>query len=211
MKSRKMNLTIAVAILLTFCAQGFAQTNGASVANLKNQNGVGQEAQAIVATVLKKTYISSGAPNLFVPAGTYTTLDSGTTVTCPGPGTCTLLVDAWATSGGTVTAGNERALILIVDGEHGGFGGYLGEDAADGTYSSMTDLDAPATITAGKHTVSIQAYSRFSTTIAYYRTIYRVYKPEFRANRKLRTPICRHQKWEELALFLFFTFSLPHF
>jgi hypothetical protein len=178
MKSRKMNLTIAVASLLAFSALAFAQTDGASVVNLKDQNGAEPETQAIVATVLKHTYISSGTPNLSIPAGTFTTVDSGTTVTCPAPGTCTLVVDAWATSGGNATPGNQRALILLVDGNYSGFGGpYLGEDAADGTYSAMTDLDGPVKIKAGKHKVSIQADSFYGTTIAFYRTIYKVYKP----------------------------------
>jgi hypothetical protein len=178
MKSRKMNQTITVAILLAFSALGFAQTNGASVVNLKKQNDVEPEPQVIAATVLKKTYISSGSPGLSVPAEAFTALDPGTTVTCPSPGTCTLVVDAWATSGGNATAGNNRALVLIVDGDSSGFGGpFLGEDEADGTYSSMTDLDGPVKITAGKHTVSIQAFSALGTTIAFYRTIYTVYKP----------------------------------
>ncbi len=179
MNSRKMNLTVAVATLLAFSALGFAQTNNASVVGLKNQSGVEEEgAQTIGATVLKKTYISSGSPFLSVPGDTFTTLDPGTTVTCPGTGTCTLVVDAWATSGGNTIAGNNRALVLVVDGTSSGFGGpYLGADATDGTYSAMTDLDGPVKIKAGKHTVSIQAFSTYGTTIAFYRTIYKVYKP----------------------------------
>jgi hypothetical protein len=178
MKSRKMNLAITGAILLAFSALGFAQTNGASVVNLKNKDGAEAEPEVIAATVLKKTYISSGSPDLSVPGETFTTLDPGTTVTCPSPGTCTLVVDAWATSTGGSTPGNERALLLVVDGNNSGFGGpYLGEDSADGNYSAMTDLDAPVKITAGKHTVSIQAFSWYGTNIAFYRTIYKVYKP----------------------------------
>jgi hypothetical protein len=179
MKSQKMNLTIAVAILLAFSTLSFAQTNGASAVNLKNQNGVEEEsAQTIAATVLKKTYISSGSPFLSVPGDTFTPLDPGTTVTCPGPGTCTLVVDAWATSGGNSAAGNNRALVLYVDGVASGFGGaFLGEDATDGSFSAMTDLDAPVKIKAGKHTVSISAFSVLGDTVAFYRTIYKVYKP----------------------------------
>lgn len=177
MKSRKLNLTIAVATLLVFSALGFAQTS-ASVVNLKSQSDVEPGGQTIVATVLKKTYISSGSPFLSIPADTFTALDPGTTVTCPAPGSCTLVVDAWATSGGNATAGNQRALVLVVDGVDSGFGGpFLGYDAADGSYSAMTDLDAPVKISAGKHTVSIQAFSFSGTTVAFYRTIYKVYKP----------------------------------
>jgi hypothetical protein len=179
MKSQKLNLTMAVATLLVFSALGFAQTNGPSAVNLKSQNGVEEEeGQTIVGTTLKKTYISSGSPSLSVPGETFTTLDPGTTVTCPAPGTCTLVVDAWATSGGNATTGNQRALVLLVDGAYSGFGGpFLGADEADGTYSQMTDLDAPVKIKAGKHTVSIQAFSFYGTTVAFYRTIYKVYKP----------------------------------
>jgi hypothetical protein len=172
-----MNLISTVAILLALSTLGLAQTKSASAVNLKDQNGV-EEETAIAATVLKKTYISSGSPYLSVPGGTFTTLDPGTTVTCPGPGTCTLVVDAWATSGENTSAGNQRALVLVVDGAASGFGGpYLGEDAADGSYSSMTDLDAPVKIKEGKHTVSIQAISFYGTTIPFYRTIYKIYKP----------------------------------
>jgi hypothetical protein len=178
MKSQKMNLTIAVATLLAFSGLGFGQTNRASAVDLQNQNEVEPGPQTLPATVLKKTYISSGSPYLAIPGDTFTNLDPGTTVTCPGPGTCTLVVDAWATSGGNSTVGNNRALVLILDGTASGFGGpYLGEDAVDGSYSAMTDLDAPVKIKAGTHKVSIQAFSQAGNTIAYYRTIYKVYKP----------------------------------
>lgn len=165
-------LALTVSCVSVFAAAQHAARPDTSKYQAANS---GKEAPAIANTVIKKTYISSGAPFLAVPAGIFTTLDPGTIVLCPGTTNCTLLVDAWATSGNS--AGGNRALCTVVDGNIVGFCAYLGDDQTTGEFSAMTSLDAPILIGPGNHSASIQIFSNGGTTVAFFRTVYRVYKP----------------------------------
>jgi len=170
-------LTVCLAITILSISAFAATGNAGPDTSTFRAPDVSKEAPlSLTATVIKKTYITSGAPFLAVPAATFTTLDPGGTVTCAGASNCTLVVDAWATSGGNA-AGGDRALCTIVDGSIVGFCAYLGNDLTTGEFSAFSSNDANIVIGPGNHSVSIQVFSNGGTTVAFYSTRYRVYKP----------------------------------
>jgi hypothetical protein len=173
----KFTKLIVVLALTTLCVSAFAAGHhlpGPDTSKFQAANS-GQLGPAVASTIVKRTYITSGAPFLAVPAATFTVLDPGTTVNCPGTTACRLLVSAWATSA-NATGGN-RALCLVVDGAIVGFCAYLGSDDTSGLFSHMTSLDEPVAIGPGNHSALIYEFSNGGNTVAFYRTLYEVVKP----------------------------------
>jgi hypothetical protein len=121
------------------------------------------------------TYLTSGAPNVvFINAG-FTVEDSGVSFNCAAT-SCTLVADMWATTGGDVSQPDNRALCLTLDGNIVGNCAFLGEGAADGTYSAEQSLNSSA-VAHGAHTAQIQIYSSTGENLAFYNNVYRVFHP----------------------------------
>ena len=127
---------------------------------------------ASVNEVIGRTFITTATPSIFLPAG-FNAEDSGVSFTCPS-GTCTLVVDSFATSGSS-TGGN-RALCLLVDGFIVGACAYDGSDATDGSYSAVNAINN-FVVSAGAHTASIDFYTSGGTTMYTYTNVYRLYRP----------------------------------
>jgi hypothetical protein len=172
-KFAKLTAFATITVLLV-TAVAFAQSAGPDKSRFVG-SATSKEAPLTAATVIKKTYLNSGAPFLSVPAGTFTVLDPGTTINCPGASNCTLVVDAWATSANA--AGGDRALCTVVDNTIVGFCAYAGNDSTTGEFSAFASLDGNITIGPGNHSAFIYVFSNGGTTVAFYSTRYRVYKP----------------------------------
>jgi hypothetical protein len=172
-KFAKLTAFATITVLLVSVV-AFAQSAGPDKSRFVAP-AISKDAPLTANTVIKKTYLNSGAPFLAVPAATFTVLDPGTTVNCPGTSNCTLSVDAWATSSNS--AGGNRALCTVVDNAIVGFCAYDGDDATTGEFSAFSALDGNITLGPGNHSVFIYVFSNGGTTVAFYSTRYRVYKP----------------------------------
>ena len=129
---------------------------------------------ALVNEVIGRTYITTATPNITLVAG-FNTEDSGISFSCPS-GTCTLVVDSFATSGGNTAASNNRALCLVVDGNIVGACAYDGSDATDDTYSAVNAINT-FTVGSGAHSAFMYFYSVDGTTMYTYTNVYRLYRP----------------------------------
>jgi len=125
----------------------------------------------------QSVYFTTGTPYAVLVAG-FNVEDSGVKFTCSpsGSGTCTLVVNSFATSSGGGLANDDRALCLVVDGAIVGACAYNGYDAADGSYSAISSLNSTV-VTAGAHTAYITFYSTDGTTMYTYTNQYNIYKP----------------------------------
>ncbi len=122
------------------------------------------------------TFITTGTPYAVLAAG-FNTEDSGGKFTClSGSGTCTLVVNSFATSSGGGLADDDRALCLIVDGSIVGACAYNGYDASDGSYSAISSINSTV-VSAGVHTAYMSFYSTYGTTMYTYTNQYNIYKP----------------------------------
>jgi hypothetical protein len=124
--------------------------------------------------VIGRTFITTASPNITLTAG-FNTEDSGISFSCPS-GTCTLVVDSFATSGANTFAGNNRALCLVVDGNIVGACAYDGSDATDGTYSAVNAINTWQ-VSAGAHSAFMYFYTVDGTTMYTYTNVYRLYRP----------------------------------
>lgn len=174
MKKNSFVFSVAVAVLCVavFSTMAVAGGNKAPGPNTQGvQVAQSADAPLTVNHVLKKTYINSGIPSLAIAAATFTPLDTPVGAVCPGTaGTCTLLVDAFATSNGT---GN-RALCVVIGGIVGACP-YSGK--ADGTFSQIHNSEVALTIPLGTTTAQVVVFSDTAAVVYTYRTTYRVYKP----------------------------------
>ena len=126
--------------------------------------------------VSKSTFFTTASPYAVLVAG-FNTEDSGAKFTCTsGSGTCTLVVNSFATSSGGGLANYDRALCLVVDGVIAGACGYNGYDAADGSYSAISSINTTV-VSAGVHTAYMTFYTTFGTTMYTYTNQYSIYKP----------------------------------
>src|SRR5258708_4344410 len=171
---KKQSLLIALLCVAVFSTMAFAAGKKAPG---PNTTGV-QVAQSLTAPastkhVLKGTYTNGGILNFTMPAGTFVALDAATVV-CP-IGTCTLLADAFATSGGDTATGN-RALCIAVNGGIVGSCPYSGEEAADGSYSQIAHHETGFTFSVWV-TVQPFAFTGGTPTISTFPSKYSVYKP----------------------------------
>jgi len=129
-----------------------------------------------VSEVNTSTFITSATGYVSLVAG-FNTEDSGAKFTCTsGSGTCTLVVNSFATSSGGGFANDDRALCLVVDGNIAGACAYNGYDAADGSYSAISSINN-VVVTAGVHTAYMTFYSTDGTTMFTYTNQYSIYKP----------------------------------
>ncbi len=121
-------------------------------------------------------FVTTGTPYAVLVAG-FNNEDSGAKFTClSGSGTCTLVVNSFATSSGGGLANDDRALCLIVDGNIVGACAYNGYDAADGSYSAISSINTTV-VSAGVHTAYMSFYSTYGTTMYTYTNQYSIYKP----------------------------------
>jgi len=126
--------------------------------------------------VSKSTFFTTASPYAVLVAG-FNTEDSGAKFTCTsGSGTCTLVVNSFATSSGGGLANDDRALCLVVDGVIAGACGYNGYDAADGSYSAISSINTTV-VSAGVHTAYMTFYTTSGTTMYTYTNQYSIYKP----------------------------------
>lgn len=129
-----------------------------------------------VIAVGKATYFTTASPYAVLVAG-FNVEDSGVQFTCTsGSGTCTLVVNSFATSSAGGLANDDRALCLVVDGAIAGACAYNGYDAADGSYSAISSLNSTV-VSAGVHTAYISFYSTSGTTMYTYTNQYSIWKP----------------------------------
>jgi hypothetical protein len=124
--------------------------------------------------VIGRTFITTNSPSITLPAG-FNTEDSGISFSCPS-GTCTLVVDSFATSGANSFSGNNRALCLVVDSTIVGACAYDGSDATDGTYSAVNAINT-FKVSAGAHSAFMYFYTVDGTTMYTYTNVYRLYRP----------------------------------
>jgi len=109
-------------------------------------------------------------------ANTFVQIDSQE-VTCPASaGSCTFTVAANVQATGGANAGNEWAILALVDGASIDFGPFQGELLADGNYTTGYELQS-VSVAPGKHTLSAQVYSYYGATVGYYQIQYSAYKP----------------------------------
>lgn len=125
--------------------------------------------------VIGRTYITTASTNYVTLVAGFNTEDSGISFSCPS-GTCTLVVDSFATSGTNTTAGNNRALCLVVDGNIVGACAFNGADATDASYSAINSINT-FTVGAGAHSAYMYFYSTDGTTMYTYTNVYRLYRP----------------------------------
>ena len=126
--------------------------------------------------VSKSTFFTTASPYAVLVAG-FNTEDSGAKFTCTsGSGTCTLVVNSFATSSGGGLASDDRALCLVVDGVIAGACAYNGYDAADGSYSAISSINTTV-VSAGVHTAYMTFYTTSGTTMYTYTNQYSIYKP----------------------------------
>src|ERR1019366_5488196 len=127
-----------------------------------------------VSEMTSSTFYTTGSPYAVLVAG-FNTEDSGVKFTCKsGSGTCSLVVNSFATSSGGGVASDDRALCLIVDGSIAGACGY---DASDGSYSAISSINV-ASVTSGVHTAYMSFYTTYGTTMFTYTNVYSIYKPQ---------------------------------
>jgi hypothetical protein len=130
-----------------------------------------------VVSELNKANFFTTATGYTVLAAGFNTEDSGAKFTCvSGSGTCTLVVNSFATSSGGGIANDDRALCLVVDGNIAGACAYNGYDTADGSYSAISSINN-VVVTAGVHTAYMLFYSTDGTTLYTYTNLYSIYKP----------------------------------
>jgi hypothetical protein len=126
--------------------------------------------------VNKSTFFTTATAYTVLVAG-FNTEDSGAKFTCvSGSGTCTLVVNSFATSSGGGIANDDRALCLVVDGNIAGACAYNGYDTADGSYSAISSINNTV-VSAGVHTAYMTFYSTSGTTMYTYTNQYSIYKP----------------------------------
>ena len=111
-----------------------------------------------------------------LPAG-FTILDNvdwqcGST----GASTCTLVVDSYATTAGTVDL-DDRAFCLVVDGNIVGACAYDGYDASDASFSAVQAVNNISGIPAGNHTSFMLFYTTYGDYLYTFTNTYSVYKP----------------------------------
>ena len=94
-----------------------------------------------------------------------------------GATTCTLVVNQYTTSSGGGVSGSNRALCLLLDGAIVGACAYDGEDAADGSYSSINAIQTISGLAVGNHSTSSLIYSMDGTTVYTTSNVYSVFKP----------------------------------
>lgn len=129
-----------------------------------------------VSEMTSSTFYTTGSPYAVLVAG-FNTEDSGVKFTCKsGSGTCSLVVNSFATSSGGGVASDDRALCLIVDGNIAGACAYNGYDASDGSYSAVSSINV-ASVTSGVHTAYMSFYTTYGTTMFTYTNVYSIYKP----------------------------------
>jgi hypothetical protein len=125
--------------------------------------------------VIGRTFITTASTNYVTLVAGFNTEDSGISFSCPS-GTCTLVVDSFATSGTNTTTGNNRALCLVVDGSIVGACAFNGDDATDGSYSAINSINT-FKVAAGAHSAFMYFYSTDGTTMYTYTNVYRLYRP----------------------------------
>ena len=126
--------------------------------------------------VSKSTFFTTASPYAALVAG-FNTEDSGAKFTCTiGSGTCTLVVNSFATSSGGGLANDDRALCLVVDGVIAGACAYNGYDAGDGSYSAISSINTTV-VSAGVQTAYMTFYTTSGTTVYTYANQYSIYKP----------------------------------
>jgi len=129
-----------------------------------------------VSEVNKANFFTTATGYTVLVAG-FNTEDSGSKFTCvSGSGTCTLVVNSFATSSGGGIANDDRALCQVVDGNIVGACAYNGYDAADGSYSAISSINN-VVVSAGVHTAYMTFYSTSGTTMYTYTNLYSIYKP----------------------------------
>lgn len=176
---KKSSLIVALTILgvLTFSMVAIAGGRKAPGPNTQGvQVAQSADAPLTVNHALKKTYINSGFGTTLA-AATFVPLDTPVGAVCPGlSGTCTLLVDAFATSGVDPSGGN-RALCVAVNGSIVGACPYSGRSATDGSFSMFANSEQAISIPFGTSTVQTLAFSDTGASVYTFRVTYRVYKP----------------------------------
>src|SRR5437899_6879440 len=170
-------LSVLVALVILLAGASFVVSAG----NHNASPPVAQQQHAIPAIpdvstneVLGRNYLTSGSPATPIPAGV-SVEDAGISFSCP-KATCTLVVDSWATTCCPTSLPNNRSLCLSVDGTIVAGCYYLGESAADGSFSAEVDF-SQWPVTQGAHTAFTYIYSDTGEVLETYHNTYRLYVP----------------------------------
>ena len=134
---------------------------------------------AFAKETLEATYIEHGDSSTAEAAGFFP-IDPSHSIKCGAKAgkTCTIEINASVEGGDTTTASNQVALPWEIDGTFVGLGGpYIGETAADGSFSEFTYSDFQQGVTPGTHTVQVFGYSTNGLTLAYWSITYQVFQP----------------------------------
>jgi hypothetical protein len=123
--------------------------------------------------VLNRSKFVFGESGAALAVGAFTLID-GTSLACPGPGTCTYASNEWLQLAASATS--NWALVSELDGNFIGTGPFLGPIGTDFTAGSWSESSTHAA--AGTHLIQTFGYMRDNTGTAFnYNFDYRVYKP----------------------------------
>ena len=170
-------LALLVSLVILLAGASFVVSAGnqkASPPGVQQQHAVPLIPNVSTNEVLARNYLtaSTGYTTLF---SGFNVEDPGISFSCPRT-TCTLVVESWATTGVPNSQPNNRALCLAVDGNIVGPCAYLGESAADGTYSHEIAFNQ-FQVGTGSHTAFMYIYSDWGETLYTYQNTYRLYTP----------------------------------
>ncbi|HMH00903.1 MAG TPA: hypothetical protein VK555_05780 [Terriglobales bacterium] len=170
-------LTLLVTLVILLAGASFVVSAGnqkASPPGAQQQHAVPLIPDLSTNELLAKNYLTSGSPNVLLSSG-FNFEDAGISFSCPRT-TCTLVAESWATTGVPNAQPNNRALCLAVDGSIVGPCAYLGESAADGSYSEESAQNQWQVGT-GAHTAFMYIYSDTGEYLYTYQNTYRLYAP----------------------------------
>lgn len=133
---------------------------------------------------ISRTYVVHGSGPSSIPASSWTAVDPGLTIVCPGTtGKCTITADISVQSGGGSTASNSGAVALSVDGtivctsDASNGCHYAAEIPSDGRFVEDNELNQLSGVTLGNHTVQTFVWSDNGAVGGFYNIRYQVLKP----------------------------------
>jgi hypothetical protein len=124
-------------------------------------------------------YFSTGnGDGTAIAAATFTPVDPGVTVTCPGPsGTCTIQATQFVETSGSAT-GNNAALCFSIDGFNAPNSCFFtNEIPSDGAFDQSATISWGSGASVGNHTVQTVLYCSGGCNLFDYNIQYTVYKP----------------------------------
>jgi hypothetical protein len=170
-------LALLVSLVVLLAGASFVVSAGnqkASPPGAQQQHAVPLIPDVSTNEVLARNYLTSGTPNVTILSG-FNVEDAGISFSCPRT-TCTLVAESWATTGAPNAQPNNRALCLAVDGNIVGPCAYLGESAADGSFSQEIAFNQ-FQVGTGSHTAFMYIYSDTGEFLYTYQNTYRLYTP----------------------------------